>query len=1385
MAVSVSQLTAKVSIEGVSEAQATLRSLGVAVDELAHRLSRPPSFDASRLVSGAGSAQSHLNGLAREVQQTQSQLNHMSSAANEGGSRLSSLGRMGSAAVAGISRLGEASGSTVSSLVSGFARAGTSVMSFLGSVGLAAQGIRSISDSVMGLGKALFSGNAAMEQARVSFMAFLGSGKEVDALMSRLQQFAAETPFQFPEIQQTSLKLLNMGVQAKDLTTYMADLGNAVAKVGGSGQMLEDVALIISQMGMKGKVTNEEMLQLVERNIKAYDLLAKAMDVPVDQLQDMISKGELGRDKIDLLVKKMGEFGNGAMVAQGQTFNGLLSTIQDSAVAAWQAFTSPMFEMAKGGLVVLTQLVSSDKFKQFATNLGVKVGGVLTNIGSLLQTTVVPLFRQFQAVFQDEPGGVFLASLQMLGKALLDVVLALSPVGNLLKAIAGDLTGAQGPGSAFASLLYNLSEIIQTGIVPVLQTLAKGVGSALVPLFTQLIGVLSSPAFAQFVQNILAQIGRFLGTIGQVLATVVVPIVSTLLSILSSPGFQNFVSGFLALFNDALSFLVGILGPILVPVLSIVQQLFAGWLQVGAQIVNQVRSQLLPALQNLWQTIGPIIVGFLTWMSQSGLIQRYFEVISTAVGTAIDILTALINTVTWVVNGIVTTFRLWGTTASWLQGVWSGFSAWFASAMGALGSWFQGLWSNISSWFSGWWSQFSAWFASAMGALGSWFQGLWSNISSWFSGWWSRTVAISSMLWGAITVIWQTATSFLYANTVGRFLALVQAVWTALSPIISYISSIFATIWNIIVAIINRVIGWLSAQWMLAKMQIALYWSAIQAYIAAVLEFIRTSIWNVVGPLVDWLAARWSDIKNGVSATWSWISFHISEIWSGIYNTISSKVVQARDWLAARWSDIKNGVSSAWNTISSKVSEVWNNISATISSKVSSIKDGILRPFNSAKDSIGGIIKQFANNMIGMLNKGIEGVEKFLNAFGDGLNSVAEKLGTKGLVERVSLPRIPTYASGTRSHPGGPALVGEEGPEFAMLGGREPTLLGIRGPQLLNLPSGTTVMPADKTRSFLDMSGTRIPAYAGGIGEIAGKFWEWAAGGAKSILDGMLSSFGIKAPELPGVFSRVAGGVLGKFKDLALKWIEDHMPKLNFDLSQTVKVPQIGEFVTPGINTGFHAPLWYGVHQGLDFAFGQGTPVPAVLGGTVTDASFKPWGGEIDLRTPLGLIERYLHLSELFVRIGQKIARGAVIGLSGGGTPQSGLGYWSSGAHLHLQYDAGNINAGINPFLVWSAAGIKKPFARGGIVREPVFGFGARSGAAYSFAERGPEAVTPLGYLPAGAQLRAAALTEGGGKQVTIVVNPPSVYLDGRLLANGLMPHFVDAIRYSVGTHDF
>ena len=83
-------------------------------------------------------------------------------------------------------------------------------------------------------------------------------------------------------------------------------------------------------------------------------------------------------------------------------------------------------------------------------------------------------------------------------------------------------------------------------------------------------------------------------------------------------------------------------------------------------------------------------------------------------------------------------------------------------------------------------------------------------------------------------------------------------------------------------------------------------------------------------------------------------------------------------------------------------------------------------------------------------------------------------------------------------------------------------------------------------------------------------------------------------------------------------------------------------------------------HQGLDFRVPTGTPVAAMNSGTVLLARFLYYEGNfVVIDHGQGFLTLYLHLSEFKVKEGDTVARGQIIGLSGG----TGR---ATGPHLHV-----------------------------------------------------------------------------------------------------------------------
>ena len=94
-------------------------------------------------------------------------------------------------------------------------------------------------------------------------------------------------------------------------------------------------------------------------------------------------------------------------------------------------------------------------------------------------------------------------------------------------------------------------------------------------------------------------------------------------------------------------------------------------------------------------------------------------------------------------------------------------------------------------------------------------------------------------------------------------------------------------------------------------------------------------------------------------------------------------------------------------------------------------------------------------------------------------------------------------------------------------------------------------------------------------------------------------------------------------------------------------------------------------HDGVDFAYPQGTPVTLPPDGSwdgtvIVSQLDQHGGGWVDVRADSdGGVARFLHFSRIDVKVGQKVKSNDVLGLSGGATGTWGAGL-SNGPHLHI-----------------------------------------------------------------------------------------------------------------------
>ena len=114
---------------------------------------------------------------------------------------------------------------------------------------------------------------------------------------------------------------------------------------------------------------------------------------------------------------------------------------------------------------------------------------------------------------------------------------------------------------------------------------------------------------------------------------------------------------------------------------------------------------------------------------------------------------------------------------------------------------------------------------------------------------------------------------------------------------------------------------------------------------------------------------------------------------------------------------------------------------------------------------------------------------------------------------------------------------------------------------------------------------------------------------------------------------------------------------------------------------------WARYHTGQDFSAATGTPVYAVVSGTVVSGNVGSWAGNyVAIRAADGSATLYAHLDSTDVQVGDQVSAGQKIG-------EVGSTGRSFGSHLHFEYypsgvTPGDVYSATNPMSYLSSLGI-------------------------------------------------------------------------------------------------
>lgn len=241
-----------------------------------------------------------------------------------------------------------------------------------------------------------------MEQANIAMETMLGSSERAQQFLSDLADFAVKTPFEMPQLRDASRRLLAFGFSAESVIPTLTALGDAASGLGLGEEGLNRIVLALGQMRAKSKVSADEMLQLTEAGIPAWDILSEKMGMATADVMKLSEKGLIPASQaINMLVSGMEERFPKMMERQSRSLFGLISSLKDFAnLKFFWAFGEGIRQAAVPALQRFIDMLSGNEQGMK------KVQERLMELGRTVGTWVVgkfeALYRWFEKLSSDE-----------------------------------------------------------------------------------------------------------------------------------------------------------------------------------------------------------------------------------------------------------------------------------------------------------------------------------------------------------------------------------------------------------------------------------------------------------------------------------------------------------------------------------------------------------------------------------------------------------------------------------------------------------------------------------------------------------------------------------------------------------------------------------------------------------------------------------------------------------------------------------------------------------------------------------------------------------------------------------------------------------------------
>ena len=223
--------------------------------------------------------------------------------------------------------------------------------------------------------------NKQLETYSTNLTTLLGGSKEkADELLNDLKEMASTTPYETSGLIKATQTMLSFGMSVDDAKKSLQAIGDIAM---GDSQRMDSLTLAFSQVQSAGKLTGQDLLQMINAGFNPLNEISKMTGKSVSQLKEEMSKGAISAEMVSQAFQHATS--EGGLFYQGmekgaQTTAGKISTLKDN-------FNELLGSLTENLLPIFTKLV--EKLTSIVQWFSQLSPGVKTVIGVILGLSMI------------------------------------------------------------------------------------------------------------------------------------------------------------------------------------------------------------------------------------------------------------------------------------------------------------------------------------------------------------------------------------------------------------------------------------------------------------------------------------------------------------------------------------------------------------------------------------------------------------------------------------------------------------------------------------------------------------------------------------------------------------------------------------------------------------------------------------------------------------------------------------------------------------------------------------------------------------------------------------------------------------------------------------